>query len=171
MDAVAATWPAAVVQFEDFSNNHCFDVLARYRDRYRNFNDDAQGTGAVIAAGLEPQRREIDKEAQPHRAPHLDLRRRQRCHWCCRFHLLGDGHKLRRRDPRPAQCPRSTLSTCMVWSRPREAERSPITRYTWPAGMWPQKTTRSSLPWLLRGQYQSDGFDCSPARGQRSRRT
>ncbi|KAK7194189.1 malic enzyme [Novymonas esmeraldas] len=52
MDAVKATWPSAVVQFEDFSNNHCFDMLERYQNKYRCFNDDIQGTGAVIAAGF-----------------------------------------------------------------------------------------------------------------------
>ncbi|CAC9491376.1 putative malic enzyme [Leishmania infantum JPCM5] len=52
MEAVKDTWPSAVVQFEDFSNNHCFDMLERYQKKYRCFNDDIQGTGAVIAAGF-----------------------------------------------------------------------------------------------------------------------
>ncbi|KAJ9451475.1 NADP-dependent malic enzyme [Diplonema papillatum] len=52
MTAAHKRFPKAVVQFEDFSNNHCFDILARYRDQYRCFNDDIQGTGAVIAAGF-----------------------------------------------------------------------------------------------------------------------
>ncbi|KAI5688126.1 Malic enzyme [Leishmania braziliensis] len=52
MEAVKSTWPSAVVQFEDFSNNHCFDMLERYQRKYRCFNDDIQGTGAVIAAGF-----------------------------------------------------------------------------------------------------------------------
>jgi malate dehydrogenase (oxaloacetate-decarboxylating) len=49
---VKPTWPSAVIQFEDFSNNHCFDLLERYQNKYRCFNDDIQGTGAVIAAGF-----------------------------------------------------------------------------------------------------------------------
>nr|CCC95155.1 unnamed protein product [Trypanosoma congolense IL3000] len=52
MESVREVWPKAVVQFEDFSNNHCFDMLDRYQKKYRCFNDDIQGTGAVIAAGF-----------------------------------------------------------------------------------------------------------------------
>eukprot|EP00796_Vickermania_ingenoplastis_P007417 gene7417-5223_t len=52
MEAAKVVWPSAVVQFEDFSNNHCFDMLERYQSKYRCFNDDIQGTGAVIAAGF-----------------------------------------------------------------------------------------------------------------------
>ncbi|KPI86428.1 malic enzyme [Leptomonas seymouri] len=52
MEAAKETWPSAVIQFEDFSNNHCFDMLERYQNKYRCFNDDIQGTGAVIAAGF-----------------------------------------------------------------------------------------------------------------------
>ncbi|KPA79100.1 putative mitochondrial malic enzyme [Leptomonas pyrrhocoris] len=52
MESVKTTWPSAVIQFEDFSNNHCFDILERYQNKYRCFNDDIQGTGAVIAAGF-----------------------------------------------------------------------------------------------------------------------
>lgn len=52
MESACAMWPNAVIQFEDFSNNHCFDILERYRNKYRCFNDDIQGTGAVIAAGF-----------------------------------------------------------------------------------------------------------------------
>lgn len=50
--AIKDKWPRALLQFEDFSNDHCFDLLEKYRGRMRCFNDDIQGTGAVIAAGF-----------------------------------------------------------------------------------------------------------------------
>ena len=52
MEAASTLWPKAVIQFEDFSNNHCFDMLERYQKKYRCFNDDIQGTGAVVSAGF-----------------------------------------------------------------------------------------------------------------------
>lgn len=39
-----------VVQFEDFKNP--FPALERYRENFTCFNDDIQGTGAVILAGM-----------------------------------------------------------------------------------------------------------------------
>ncbi|MDJ0806604.1 MAG: NAD-dependent malic enzyme [Gammaproteobacteria bacterium] len=50
--AVQSRWPEALIQFEDFSNNHAFPLLERYRDMVLCFNDDIQGTGAVTLAGL-----------------------------------------------------------------------------------------------------------------------
>lgn len=50
MEALNATWPGIVVQFEDFKNP--FPALERYQNKYSCFNDDIQGTGAVILAGI-----------------------------------------------------------------------------------------------------------------------
>lgn len=50
--AVQDKWPSALIQFEDFSNDHCFEILKTYRKKARCFNDDIQGTGAVIASGF-----------------------------------------------------------------------------------------------------------------------
>lgn len=52
MEAVASRYPAAVIQFEDFVTEHAYELLTRYRDTYRMFNDDIQGTAAVGLAGL-----------------------------------------------------------------------------------------------------------------------
>jgi len=52
VQAVNDKWPRALIQFEDFSNEHAFELLARHRDHYLCFNDDIQGTGAIVAAGF-----------------------------------------------------------------------------------------------------------------------
>lgn len=51
MVAAREVYPEMVVQFEDFESEKAFNYLDRYRNDYKCFNDDIQGTGAVVLAG------------------------------------------------------------------------------------------------------------------------
>ncbi|KAK4685206.1 malate dehydrogenase (oxaloacetate-decarboxylating)(NADP+), partial [Tremellales sp. Uapishka_1] len=52
MKAASEAFPKAVIQHEDFYSEAAFDFLARYKSKYRMFNDDIEGTGSVILAGF-----------------------------------------------------------------------------------------------------------------------
>ncbi len=66
VEAVGRVFPAAVVQWEDFKQHNALRILERYRHRLPSFNDDVQGTGAVVLAGLLAARREQGGLADDH---------------------------------------------------------------------------------------------------------
>ena len=52
LQVASRLFPGALLHFEDFGANNARRILVAYRDTYRIFNDDMQGTGAVVMAGL-----------------------------------------------------------------------------------------------------------------------
>jgi malic enzyme len=49
---VQDAWPGCVIQWEDFKQRNALRILDRYRDRVPSFNDDVQGTAAIVLAGV-----------------------------------------------------------------------------------------------------------------------
>jgi malate dehydrogenase (oxaloacetate-decarboxylating) len=52
LETASRLFPGALLHFEDFGAGNARRILVTYRDKYRIFNDDMQGTGAVVMAGL-----------------------------------------------------------------------------------------------------------------------
>ncbi len=67
VEAIAQAFPHALVQWEDFANRTAFQVLERYRRRLPSFDDDIQGTGAVVAAGIQSAARQVGRRFEDER--------------------------------------------------------------------------------------------------------
>jgi malate dehydrogenase (oxaloacetate-decarboxylating) len=52
VEAVMDELPGVLLHWEDFSTPHALPILARFRDRLLTFNDDIQGTAAVVLGAL-----------------------------------------------------------------------------------------------------------------------
>ncbi len=67
VDAVRSVFPGALLQWEDFANRTSFDNLERHRKRITSFNDDIQGTAAMVVGGLIAATRSIGTPFTEHR--------------------------------------------------------------------------------------------------------
>jgi malate dehydrogenase (oxaloacetate-decarboxylating) len=52
VNGLREVFPSALLQWEDFSRQTAWTVLNRHRDTICSFNDDIQGTGAMVLAGV-----------------------------------------------------------------------------------------------------------------------
>jgi malate dehydrogenase (oxaloacetate-decarboxylating)(NADP+) len=62
LSALHTIYPNLLIQFEDWSSEHAFGLLEKYQNKMLCFNDDIQGTGAVILSGVINAVDRVEKE-------------------------------------------------------------------------------------------------------------
>src|SRR5665811_145632 len=67
VEAVQEVFPDALLQWEDFANITSFKNLEKYRHQLPSFNDDIQGTAAMVVSGLIAATRQIGGSLTDHR--------------------------------------------------------------------------------------------------------
>ena len=132
--AILDVCPRAVLQWEDFKQHNAIRILDRYRHRITSFNDDIQGTGAVVLAGILAAVRALGRPLGEQRFVFLGAgrgRHRHRPHGSRGDERRGRGRPRRssgRSSPwtrRASSSPTATSSTTTSWS-------SPSGRTSWP---------------------------------------
>ena len=62
MSGVQQVWPGCIIQWEDFKGPNALRILDHFRDEVPSFNDDVQGTAAVVLAGLYTTARALERD-------------------------------------------------------------------------------------------------------------